>query len=116
GGCIASAIADRGKRLPRLILAGGLLSYAAGDFFFYTFQDSLLNSYPTVSDLLWTGFYPCFGVAFVLTLRPRRRAISGSLLLDGLLAGSMVVPLAFELLLDHAVSNGTATAQVSNAQ
>lgn len=116
GGCIATALARPGKRLPRLILAGGLLSYAAGDFFFYTFQDALLNSYPTVPDLLWTAFYPCFGVAFFLALRPRRRAISGSLLLDGLLAGSMVLPLTLELLLDYAVSGGTATAEVSNAQ
>ncbi|BCY11928.1 bifunctional diguanylate cyclase/phosphodiesterase [Actinoplanes sp. L3-i22] len=72
-------------------LAAGMLSYAAGNLYWY-FRIRQLDPEPlvTAADALWLMFYPCFATALVLLLRRRLTRLGVAAWLDGVIAAGAV--------------------------
>jgi two-component system cell cycle response regulator len=117
GACVWRAALGGRERLAWLFLGLGILSWTAGDLY-WTFSLSKLDSppYPSLSDALYLGFYPCSYVALGLLARARLRDIPRSAWLDGaivaLAMASAAAALIFQPIVD--ASTGGAAAVATN--
>ncbi|WP_430784714.1 putative bifunctional diguanylate cyclase/phosphodiesterase [Actinoplanes sp. G11-F43] len=93
-GLITAARARRSPRPVRLawgFLAAGMLSYGAGNVYWYALVRPLdPEPLVTPADALWLAFYPAFAIALVLFLRHRLPAMSVPAGLDGMIATTAV--------------------------
>ncbi|WP_157752113.1 putative bifunctional diguanylate cyclase/phosphodiesterase [Actinoplanes derwentensis] len=90
-------VAARARRSPGPVrrawgfLAAGMISYGAGNLYWYLFVRQLdPEPLVTPADALWLTFYPAFGVALVMLLRHRLPVVSVPALLDGVIAAAAV--------------------------
>jgi diguanylate cyclase (GGDEF)-like protein len=72
------------ERRAWLLISGGLASSAGGDILFTLFPNA---TSPSLSDLVYLGFYPLTYLALLLLLRARMRRMPTALWLDGVTAG-----------------------------
>src|SRR5919198_2633828 len=83
---IARAVADRGERLPGVVLWVWLSSYGLATVIysvFYAWQAS--PPFPSLSDGLWLVLYPCSLTAIVLLVSARLYRANRILILDGII-------------------------------
>lgn len=86
---LARAVLVRPERGAWLLLGGGLLSYAAGNIYWYAM---VIHADPgrwaRLADLLWIVSYPCFCMSLLWLLRTRVLRLRSAALLDGLIAAA----------------------------
>ncbi|HXG77353.1 MAG TPA: GGDEF domain-containing protein, partial [Gaiellaceae bacterium] len=79
----ARTLAVREDRAAWTAFTAGLASWSFGELWYAAVQP---ESFPSVADAGFLGFYPCAYVGMVLLLRGRARGLGGALWLDGLVS------------------------------
>lgn len=83
--CLWRAVRYTDARAMWLALGGGLALWAAGEIYWTVALASSADiPFPSASDWLMLGFYPCAYAAVVLHVRERLRGVPRSVWLDGL--------------------------------
>jgi len=91
GLCVWRAVSVREDRAAWLLLAAGMLSWAAGNVYYILFiVDLEVQPIPSVADALWLGIYPPALAMLVLLIRSRSPRFQWVLWLDGLIAALAV--------------------------
>jgi two-component system, cell cycle response regulator len=115
--CFLRAARGGPERAAWTVMGVGITSWLAGDLY-WAFVLSGMDSppYPSLSDALYLGFYPCCYVALGLLARARLRDIPRSAWLDGAIVGLSVAALATALVFQPIVdaSTGGAAAVATN--
>jgi diguanylate cyclase (GGDEF)-like protein len=96
-GLLVAGVAGRAARPVRTawaFLSAGMITYACGNLYWWTFvRDLHPEPLITPADPLWLTFYPCFGIALVLILRQRLPRVTAPAWLDGVIAATAVASL-----------------------
>ena len=86
--CLARAALVARARLAWLVLGLGVLSYVAGDAYYYAFIAGAAHEpYASLADAAWLTTYPLLNAGLVLLVRSNLRGVRPSLWLDGLTGG-----------------------------
>ncbi len=85
------------ERLAWIAFSAALVSWTVGEVWFAAFHP---ESYPSMADLGYLGFYPLTYIGIVLLLRSRARSIAGTLWLDGVTASLAVAALGAAVLVE----------------
>jgi diguanylate cyclase (GGDEF)-like protein/PAS domain S-box-containing protein len=93
---------DGKRRLPWLVLGGGLLSYAVGEAYFFFVQETI-TTFPTVADLFWLAAYPCIFAAIALLVREQREDHRLGISLDAAIIAIALGAAAYDFLFDSLV-------------
>jgi two-component system, cell cycle response regulator len=90
--CALRGVASQVERAPWLLLGLAMALWTSGDLY-YTFFLAELETVPipSIADALYLAFYPIAYVALALVLRRRIEAFRGSLWLDGLIGGLVIL-------------------------
>jgi len=97
--CVLGAVSRSSARAPWVALAIGLGSWALGNVVWSAWVGHLAQTpYPSLSDGLWLGFYPCMYAALVLLVREQVTRFRASMWLDGLIGALAMAALAIGLL------------------
>ncbi|MEA2411184.1 MAG: hypothetical protein QOC77_1745 [Thermoleophilaceae bacterium] len=80
------------RRLPWLLLGGGLVLYASGSVYFnlQTEATGVAPAFPSTADVLWLSLYPLTFAALATLLRGRLPNLHIAVWLDGLIGGGVV--------------------------
>jgi diguanylate cyclase (GGDEF)-like protein len=103
--CLLRGVAIRKERLAWILMGAGLLSWAAGDITWTVLlADDPNPPYPSLSDVLYLGFYPASYASLLLVARSRAESFRSSLWLDGAIAAltvaAVIATLAFQPIVD----------------
>ncbi len=115
--CLLRARADRSDRVAWACIGAGLVSYAAGTFYFYGFLNSRAEiPYPSVADALWLLLFPLAIIGVGLMVRARMAGSVASTWLDGLVSGLGLVSVSASFVFPRltAEAGGTASVIVTN--
>ncbi len=78
------------RRAPWVLLAAGLLSYAAGSVYFNIESDGgATPGFPSAADVMWLALYPLTFAALAVLLRRRFVGVRASVWLDGVIGGTV---------------------------
>ena len=91
------AIAVRRDRLAWSVIAFSLSCSAFAEIYYAVVEP---ESYPSIADVGWIGFYPAVYVGMVLLVRQRARSITGTLWLDGITASVAAAALGAAVLVE----------------
>jgi len=99
--CFLRGLRHKEDRLAWILIGTAVLLWTAGDVY-YTFvlQSAANQPFPSPADAGYLGFYPPAFVGLALLVRARVVHFSGSVWLDGLIAGLAVSSLAAGIVLD----------------
>jgi two-component system cell cycle response regulator len=103
--CVARGLASPVERAPWLLLGLAVGLWTCGDLY-YTFFLSELDTVPipSVADALYLAFYPIAYAALGLVLRRRIGEFHGSLWLDGLIGGLVVLAIGAAVVYEPVIS------------
>ena len=94
-GCLARGITVREERAAWLTMGVGVVGWALGNVYYtVVLWDLDPIPIPSVSDVLWLGYYPIVYVAVAMLLRARIARFHASLWVDGALAALAVAALS----------------------
>jgi two-component system cell cycle response regulator len=101
------------ERTPWAVVTLALASWTFGELWYAIFQP---ESYPSMADAGYIGFYPLLYVGIVLLLRSRTRSIAGTLWLDGLTAALAAAAIGAAVIVELVLESteGSASTVVTN--
>lgn len=101
------------ERAAWTMITLGLVSWTFGELWYAIFEP---ETYPSMADAGFIGFYPLFYVGIVLLLRSRARSIAGTLWLDGVIAALAAAALGAAVLVELVLESteGTLSTVVTN--
>lgn len=103
-GTLLSAVAGRDgrARLPWLLLGTGLLSYTAGQAYFFFVQETV-TTFPEVADAFWLAAYPGILAALALLVREQHEDRRLGISFDAAIVAVAVGALTHEFVMDRVV-------------
>jgi two-component system, cell cycle response regulator len=94
-GCLSRAVHVRAERVAWLTMGAGVVGWAIGNVWYTAvLWDMDPIPIPSLSDVLWLGYYPVVYVAVAMLLRARIARFHASLWVDGALAALAVAALS----------------------
>jgi two-component system cell cycle response regulator len=117
GICAARALRRPQDRVAWLLITGGLLTWAAGDFVWSIWLSELARPpYPSIADPLYLAMYPAIYAALLLLMRSQFRHVGLAVWLDGLVVGLATAAAGAALVFPAVVSasGGSAAAVIVN--